>query len=134
MPGLVGAARLDVMAPVSPRITSLSWGKTDVEGLGSFKDAKLWPGGGREWDWNETGTRHVPGVQPTDVEDLIVHGAQVVVLSLGKQKALQVCPETVDLLETNGIEVHVCPTDDAAELYNRLIGSAQVGGLFHSTC
>ena len=34
--------------------------------MGSGKDFKLYPGGGREWDWNETGTRHVPGIQPGD--------------------------------------------------------------------
>jgi hypothetical protein len=54
-----------------PRITHLSWGRIEVEGGRTFKDAKLWPGGVREWDWNETGTRHRPGVQPADVEELL---------------------------------------------------------------
>ena len=67
---------------LSPRITNLSWGSLDVEG-NSFRDAKLFPGGSREWDWNETGTRHVPGIQPSDVEELLEHGATVVVLSRG---------------------------------------------------
>jgi hypothetical protein len=44
----------------SPRITHLSWGRIEVEGGRTFKDAKLWPGGVREWDWQETGTRHRP--------------------------------------------------------------------------
>jgi hypothetical protein len=39
----------------SPRITHLSWGRIEVEGGRGFKDAKLWPGGGRAWDWKETG-------------------------------------------------------------------------------
>ncbi|HNG96476.1 MAG TPA: hypothetical protein PLB32_26980, partial [Acidobacteriota bacterium] len=55
----------------SPRITQISWGHIEVEGLGAGKDFKLFPGGGREWDWNETGTRHVPGIQPTDVQELL---------------------------------------------------------------
>ena len=78
----------------SPRIARLSWGRIEVEGGRSFKDAKLWPGGGRAWDWNETGTRHRPGVQPADVAELLKHGAEVVVLSQGILQALQVCPET----------------------------------------
>ena len=41
----------------SPRITHVSWGRMDVDGLGTGKDFKLYPGGGRPWDWNETGTR-----------------------------------------------------------------------------
>jgi hypothetical protein len=42
----------------SPRILAIAWGRIDVEGLGVAKDVKLYPGGGREWDWSETGTRH----------------------------------------------------------------------------
>ncbi|MGH9762729.1 MAG: hypothetical protein ACREDR_38155 [Blastocatellia bacterium] len=48
----------------SPRINHISWGRMEVEGIGSGKDFKLYPGGGREWNWNETGTQHVPGIQP----------------------------------------------------------------------
>ena len=47
----------------SPRITHISWGHMEVEGLGTGRDFKLYPGGGREWDWTETNTHHVPGIQ-----------------------------------------------------------------------
>src|SRR4029077_14646613 len=60
----------------SPRISHLSWGHTEVEGHPPFKDAKVFPGGAREWDWRDTGTRHVPGIQPADVQELIEHGAK----------------------------------------------------------
>ena len=74
------------------RITHLSWGRIEVEGGRSFKDAKLWPGGVREWNWKETGTCHRPGVQPTDVEELLERGAEVVVLSKDILQALQGLP------------------------------------------
>jgi hypothetical protein len=67
----------------SPRITHLSWGRLEIDDQRSFKDAKLFPGGAREWDWRETGTHHVPGIQPADVEELVDRGATVVVLSKG---------------------------------------------------
>jgi hypothetical protein len=57
----------------SPRISHLSWGHVEVEGHPPFKDIKVFPGGAREWDWRETGTRHVPGIQPADVQELIEH-------------------------------------------------------------
>ncbi len=60
----------------SPRITHISWGRMDVEGLTTGRDFKLYPGGGREWDWTETGTRHEPGIQPADVEELLDHGSR----------------------------------------------------------
>ena len=63
----------------SPLIVAHEWGGLDIEGLGRLRDAKLWPGGGREWDWDETGTRHVPGIQPADVDELLTHEPEVVV-------------------------------------------------------
>jgi hypothetical protein len=112
----------------------LSWGRLEVESLGTFKDAKLYPGGGREWDWRETGTRHVPGIQPADVAELLDHGAEVVVLSKGVLERLQVCPEALFLLERKGLPAHVLPTEAAVRLYNELAATQKVGGLFHSTC
>jgi hypothetical protein len=118
----------------SPRIRSLEWGRLEVEGLGTLKDAKLYPGGGRRWDWAETGTSHDPGIQPEDVQELLDHGATVVVLSNGMLERLRVRPETTRLLEKSGVTAHVLPTPDAVRLYNELRETASVGGLFHSTC
>jgi hypothetical protein len=118
----------------SPRITHISWGRIEVETLGVGKDFKLYPGGGREWDWSETGTRHVPGIQPADVDELIEHGCRVVVLSRGMDLVLQTGPETLEHLQRRGITVHVEETRRAVELYNRLAADQPVGGLFHSTC
>ena len=118
----------------SPRISHVGWGRLEVAGRGAFKDAKLYPGGAREWDWRETGTRHVPGIQPADLAELLEHGAEVVVLAKGVLERLQVCPETLDLLRNKAIPAHVLPTEDAVRLYNELAASQKVGGLFHSTC
>lgn len=120
--------------PRSPRITHLSWGRIEVEGLGAGKDWKLYPGGGREWDWNETGTRHDPGIQPADVEELLEQGASVVVLSRGRTLRLKASPETLEYLKQRGCTVHLAETRAAVELYNRLAETEAVGGLFHSTC
>jgi len=118
----------------SPRITHLAWGRIEVEDGRIFKDAKLWPGGVREWDWNETGTRHRPGIQPADVQELLQHGAEVVVLSKGVLQALQVCPQTLELLKRKGIPAHVLQTEETVRLYNQLAETRRVAGLFHSTC
>jgi len=106
----------------------------EVDGIGTGKDFKLYPGGGRPWDWNETGTRHVPGIQPSDVAELLERESTVIVLSRGMYLVLQTCPETLDFLRARGIAVHVEETRAAVALYNRLAESQNVGGLFHSTC
>ncbi len=121
-------------ARTSPRISDASWGRIGVDGRHTYKDAKLWPGGSREWDWGETGTRHSPGIQPADVEELVEAGATTVVLSRGMLRRLEVQAETVEYLEARGVGVHVLPTEEAIALYNRLRESEAVGGLFHSTC
>jgi hypothetical protein len=95
----------------SPRISHLSWGHIEVEGYLPFKDAKIFPDGAREWDWRETGTRHVPGIQPADVRELIEHEAKAVVLSIGIWQRLKVCPETLELLAENDIQVEVLQTE-----------------------
>jgi hypothetical protein len=118
----------------APRIARLAWGQIEVDGHPPFKDAKIFPGGAREWDWSETGTRHVPGIQPADVQELIDRGAKAVVLSRGVWQRLQVCPETLELLAGSGIEVEVLQTEAAVERFNLLRESVPVGGLFHSTC
>ncbi|MFN7972665.1 MAG: Mth938-like domain-containing protein [Acidobacteriota bacterium] len=119
----------------SPQILHVEWGKMDVAGLALGKDMKLWPGGGRRWDWGETGTRHVPGIQIADVRELCEQGAEVIVLSRGMELVLQTCPETLAHLREIGIPVHVLETREAVELYNRLVlAGERAGGLFHSTC
>jgi hypothetical protein len=119
----------------SPRVTNLSWGRLEVEGEdGPFKDAKLFPGGARAWDWNETGTRHEPGIQPADVEELREGGATAVVLSKGFHERLGVTPETLRMLEEKGVTAHVRQTGEAISLYNQLSETEKVGALIHSTC
>ncbi|MCO5968810.1 Mth938-like domain-containing protein [Actinoallomurus soli] len=118
----------------SPFITKVTWGRIWVDGLGEARDYKLWPAGGRPWDWAETGTHHVPGVQPADVAELLEHGCEAVVLSRGMECRLQVPAETVRHLEDKGVAVHVAETTEAVALYNRLAETVPVGGLFHSTC
>ena len=119
----------------SPKIKQVSWGRLEVEGRAEpYKDAKLFPGGSREWNWRETGTNHVPGIQQTDVQELLDHGAEIVVLSRGMKECLEVPRETLEFLKGQQIPAHVLPTVDAAKLYNQLAEKEPVGGLFHTTC
>lgn len=117
----------------SPQISELSWGKVNVDGR-TYKDVKLYPGGSREWDWNETGTRHVPGIQPSDVEELIDNGAEEIVLSKGVYERLRVKNETEEMLKNRDIPYHILQTEQAVKKYNELCKDRQVGALIHSTC
>ena len=120
---------------ISPRVEEISWGRMKVAGVGAGKDFKLWPGGGREWDWRETGTRHVPGIQPIDLEELLDNGSQTLVLSRGMLLRLRTTPDAIELLESKHVPVQIAETRSAVKIYNHLVSEGKaVGGLFHSTC
>ena len=48
--------------------------------------------------------------------------------------ALQVCPDTLEFLAKNGIQVEILQTEAAVDRFNELREEIAVGGLFHSTC
>ncbi len=119
----------------SPIILDSSWGHMEVEGFGEEKDFKLWPGGGRPWDWRETGTEHHSGIQSADVVELLEHGAEIVVLSRGRELRLQTASSTLEELAAHGVDVRQEETQAAIDTYNELARQGlKVGGLFHSTC
>jgi hypothetical protein len=120
----------------SPHITHVSWGCLEIAGRAQpFKDAKLYPGGARAWDWNETGTSHTPGIQPADIEELLDNGAEVVILAKGMNERLGVTSAALEMLDDRGVEVQVLQTEEAVERYNELQEEGTpVGGLFHTTC
>lgn len=119
----------------SPQIISAGWGRMDVEGLDRGRDLKLWPGGGRHWDWKECGTGHGRGVQQGDVEELLLKGSQVVIITTGRFRRLRVPETVVRYLQERGTEVLVLDTKSGIDRYNQLAEQGvAVGGLFHSTC
>lgn len=120
---------------LSPKITNQSWGKLEVKGVPeAYKDAKLFPGGSRTWDWQETGTEHSPGVQPADVDELLEHDARIIILSRGVFGRLKVPQSTIDYIKAQGAQALVHKTPEAIQVYNQLCETQPVGALIHSTC
>ena len=119
----------------SPIIAHIEWGKLEVAGFAPFKDAKLFPGGASPWDWNQTGTRHSPGIQSADLEELLLAKPTHIILSRGMQLVLQTKPETLAFLQSEGLHVEQLETTLAVKKYNLLSeAGVKVAGLFHSTC
>ena len=117
------------------QIESCSWGNIKVSGGQSFKDCKIWKNKAKEWDWNITGTRHIPGIQFSDVEEILSNNVDVLVLSKGMENRLQVPDDTINAIKDRGVKVYIEQTENAVKLYNQLVTQGiNVGGLFHSTC
>lgn len=118
---------------ISPKISAIRWGQVQVGG-DTYKDVKLYPGGARGWDWNETGTRHIPGIQPADLEELVDHGASVIILSSGFNERLQTSETALRYLEQAGCRYQIAQTEEAVKIYNSLRDDEAAGALIHSTC
>lgn len=120
------------------QITHIEWGQMEISVNGEifiFKDCKVWPGGAKNWDWRLTGTRHQPGIQPADIQDIVGQGVEVMILSRGMQLMLHTCPETEQMLRERGIANFIEETKQAVKLFNELMQHGKrVGGVFHSTC
>jgi len=124
----------------SPEIVSFKWGEIRVKFKGVdyvYKDCKIFPSGSVEWDWNLTGTRHLPGIQLADLESIkeLNNKKCVVVLSTGMDGVLQITPQLIEYLKENKIEYSIEKTPEAIRIYNKLVSyDRMVIGLFHSTC
>jgi len=119
-------------------IKNLSWGKIELKVNGdtvSFRDCKIWPGGAREWDWDETGTSHSPGIQVADIEEFLDKDVEIIILTRGQQSRLQVMKETQIYLDRADITYYIEDTNQAVDHFNELSRAGKrVGGVFHTTC
>lgn len=126
---------LDAEREAAPaRIAAFAWGRIESADGRVVKDARLFPGGMEAWDWNRTGTRHVPGIQVSDLEDLLAYAPTTVILSRGVNLVLEVPLATIDAVSARGPEVLVLQTEAAVLEYNRRVGRERVVALLHSTC
>lgn len=119
---------------LAPLIADFRWGRIEDSTGRVFKDARLSPGGAEPWDWARTGTRHVPGIQIADVEDLLSTAPSVVILSRGVDLVLQVPQATIEFVQAAGPRVLVLQSEQAVAEYNRLARGERVVALIHSTC
>lgn len=115
-------------------VSSFRWGQIVVSADRTFKDVRLFPGGAEEWDWGKTGTRHDPGIQIADVEDLLATNPDIVILSRGVDLVLRVPQQTIDFVRGHVREVLVLQSEEAIGEYNKRIRNERVVALVHSTC
>ena len=99
-----------------------SEGRIQVSFLGEksiYADAIIWPIGHKNWDWNLSDTHHDPGIQLSNVQELVIdYECNFVILSKGFDNILQTSNEAINWLETNKINYAILNSLDAIELYN----------------
>jgi Protein of unknown function (DUF498/DUF598) len=116
-----------------PRITHLSWGRIEGRRRAHLQGCEALAGRGARVGLGRDRPTTGPGFSlPMSRNSWST--AEVVVLCKDILRALQVCPETLELLKSKGIPAHVLQTEAAVRLYNELAEKQRVAGLFHSTC
>jgi hypothetical protein len=139
------------------KISSLSWGKVIVEAMNRtlpsgegrskttvdskvYKDVKIvsMPNNDgsyvKEWNWLETGTRHIPGIQVGDFAEF-VDKVDYVVLSKGMDEMLHTTDAAKEYLKNKNKNFVILNSRDAVAEFNRLVDlGVKVGALIHSTC
>lgn len=117
-------------------INECSWGVINTNDDKIYKDVRIFTDKTEKWDWGTTGTRHDPGIQIADVEDMLNSDVSYCVLSCGMQGVLKIKQETLDFLTQKNIKIYKDLTPEAIKIFNELSTKFpnKVIGLFHSTC
>jgi len=120
---------------VNLTISKFEWGRVELEDGSQFKDVMLAPGFCAEWNWKLSRTNHTDGVQIKDIDTLLSHGIDVLILSRGVNLKLNVLAETYTYALSKVPTILIDQTNSAVEHYNRMAREGyRIGALIHSTC
>lgn len=112
------------------KIQDYSFGRIVIDGKTYTSDVIVYPERLDASWWRKEG--HL--LQPEDIAEIIDAEAEVLIIGTGYSGGMQVPKQTLDLLESGGIEVHVALTRDAVSLYQKLQGVRNVIAALHLTC
>lgn len=117
-------------------IEEYDFGRLRVDGKEYHRDLILYPedtpGGLRvnpNW-WRQEGHR----LDKKDLEEVVRARPEVLVVGTGYHGCMKVPKETIEFLNSLGIELHAKPTKEACQEYNQLKDSRKVVAALHLTC
>ncbi|HLP19871.1 MAG TPA: MTH938/NDUFAF3 family protein [Chitinophagales bacterium] len=116
-------------------IRSAEWSAIEFSDS-TFKDVLATWNGHLYWDWSVTDTHHSPGIQISDISQILeLARLDLLILSTGYNNKLQISENTIDFLKNENIEYIILNTKEAVRLYNlELLKGTKVGAIIHSTC
>lgn len=111
-------------------IDSYSFGSVTVDGKTYKSDLIIYPDRVDSSWWRREG--HALCLE--DLEEVLRHKPEVLVIGQGKPGLMKVRPELSERLRQQGIEVFAAPTTRAVRRYNELCGRKKVVAALHLTC
>lgn len=112
------------------KIQDYTFGKIVIEGKIYTSDVIIYPQRLDASWWRKEG--HL--LQPEDITGVLDAEPEAVIIGTGYSGGMRVPRQTLDLLESKGIEVHIALTRDAVSLYQKLHGKRMVIAALHLTC
>lgn len=117
-------------------IEDYEFGTVRVDGKDYRRDVILYPGAqpgparvDPSW-WRQEGHR----LDKADLDAVVKARPDVLVVGTGYHGCMKVPQETVDFLNTLGIELYASPTKEACKKYNELKDVRKVVAALHLTC
>lgn len=112
------------------QIEHCSWGKIVIDGQTYTSDVIVFPDHINASWWRKEGhTLHVD-----DLTEVIGANPEAVIIGTGAFGAMKVPRETIQHLESRGIQVYMERTGKAVEIFNSLRGEKRVVAALHLTC
>lgn len=112
------------------KIEHYSFGRITIDGKTYTSDVIIYPGRVDSSWWRKEG--HY--LQVVDLTDVINAKPDILIIGTGYSGVMQVPKETINYLESKGIEVHVARTEKAVEMFNKLQKDKIVVAALHLTC
>jgi len=110
-------------------ITHYSFGKIIIDGKSYEVDTMILPGKGiQRWRMH---TNH--SIQPVDIGSIDGVTGKTVIIGTGASEGSGVKKESVDLIRSMGIELHMLNTYEAVRLFNKL-PKKSLAAFFHINC
>ena len=111
-------------------IDSYTFGRMTVNGQSYESDLIIYPDRIESAWWRSKG--HIFSVE--DLEKMLAAGPEVIIIGSGSPGMLSVPKKAREVAASRGVELHVKPTEAAAQLYNEIAPTRKVVAGFHLTC
>jgi len=111
-------------------IQSYRFGEIVIDGKAYNSDVIIFPNRVRDSWWRKEGHR----LQPEDVKEIIEFKPELLIIGTGASGCMQVPEDTVESIESKGIQLKIEKTGDACSTYNNIKNKGKVVAAFHLTC
>jgi len=115
------------------KISHYSLGRITIDGKTYTTDVIIYPNRVDSSWWRKEG--HY--LQPVDLEDIINAKPEILIIGSGASGVMKVPEETLKLIKSKGIEVHVGMTGSAVELFSKIQSEKsdkRIIAALHLTC